>query len=229
MIQIQTYVRPCRRDKRHIYSRGEWKRKRSLSQLTPPPWSRDEETRALPRNAWIAKEKATFPARWTLRAPCLLLQWNLKHKGADLQGDTKTLTHTNIHTHDSLAYFTEDLISECKHVLNHTHTLTFRRNRCVFSVLEVCMTSGRGETSPDEKHMVPRGAVLQKRNDWSIPDLSEIRENVLVQINGKNAWIKKVSYFSAATVFSQMVKFFRQVLLHFKDMRHRGGLRWTVY
>lgn len=173
------YVRPCRRDKRHIYSRGEWKRKRSVSQLTPPPWSRDGETRALPRNAWIANEKAAFPVRWTLRAPCLLLQWNLKHKGADLQGDAKTLTHTN--AHDSPAYFTKDLISECKHVLNHTHTLTFRRNRCAFSILEVCVTSDRGETSPDEKRMVPRGVVLQNRNDWSIPDPSEIRENVFVQ------------------------------------------------
>lgn len=151
MIQIQMYVSPCRRDKRHIYSRGECKRKRSLSQPTPPPWSGDEETRALPKNAWIAEENATFPARWTLRVPRLCLKLNLKHKGPDLQGDTKTLTHWNICVHHSLAYFTEGLISECKHV--HTHTLTFRRNRCVFSVLEVCMTSGRGETSPDEKHM----------------------------------------------------------------------------
>jgi len=178
-----------------------------ISQLTPPPWSRDEETRALPKNAWIAKEKAAFPVRWTFRAPCLLLQWNLKHKGADLQGDTKTLTHTNIHAHDSSAYFTKDLISECKHVLNHTHTLTFRTNMCACSILEVCMTSDRGETSPDEKHMVPP-KVQYYRTKWSIPDPFEIRENVFVQNKLKKCLIFLSS--SQQKLFSLIVKFFRQ-------------------
>lgn len=85
-----------------------------------------------------SRKKASFTARRTLQAPCLLLQWNLKHKGADLQGDTKNLAHVNIHTHDSPAYFTEGLISECKHVLNHTHTVTFRRNGCVWFLYWKC-------------------------------------------------------------------------------------------
>jgi len=31
------------------------------------------------------------------------------------------------------------------------------------------MTSDRGETSPDEKHMVPQGAVLQNQMKYSRP------------------------------------------------------------
>jgi len=69
------------------------------------------------------------------------------------------------------------------------------------------MTSDRGETSPDEKHMVPP-KVQYYRTKWSIPDPFEIRENVFVQNKLKKCLIFLSS--SQQKLFSLIVKFFRQ-------------------
>lgn len=143
------YVRVWKHDKRHIYSRGEWKRKRSLHQLTPPSQKPQHST------GMSGSQKKSRVEHY--KPPCLNLQPNLKHKGAeDLQVDTNTLVLTYMYPHHSQRILPKAFISVCKHVVNHTHSLTFGWNRGVFFVVEVHMTSGRGETSPDEKHMVKK-------------------------------------------------------------------------